>query len=72
MIGSPVSVISNAIAGGTRNAVRVEHPAPTTPRLTSGTPNVTWSATTARSDAMTSSNPPPIAAPFTAAITGFG
>ncbi len=59
-----------AVARGA--AVRVEQPAPTTPRLTSGTPNVTWSATTARSDAITSSKPPPIAAPFTAAMTGFG
>ena len=58
-IGSPVAIISNAMAFGTARGSRNTPPAPATRlRLTSGTPKMALSDTTDRSQASRISNPP--------------
>ena len=71
-ISSPVSASSRVTAGGSRSAARLVAPTPTNPRFTSGNPKVAWSAATTRSQPNMMPKPPATAAPFTAAITGFG
>jgi hypothetical protein len=68
-IGSPVAIISSAMALGRARGKRKTPPAAATRlRFTSGKPKVAVSATTARSQASSSSSPPAKAWPCAAAI----
>ena len=69
--GSPVSIISKASARGIRRASSSAPPAPaTSPRLTSGTPNLAEAPATTRSQASSNSKPPARAQPSAAPISG--
>jgi hypothetical protein len=72
VIGSPVSTIAIALDLPMARARRCVPPAPgITPRFTSGWPSLALSPATMRSSVIASSQPPPRAQPFTAAMTGF-
>ena len=67
----PVSSHSTATGRGSRVGSRSRPPASgTRPSVASGNANSACEAATTRSAARTSSNPPPRASPFTAAMTG--
>jgi hypothetical protein len=67
----PVSSHSTATGRGSRAGSRSRPPASgTRPSVASGNANSACEAATTRSAARTSSNPPPRASPFTAAMTG--
>ncbi len=72
-IGSPVTIILSAFSGPTSRGRRCVPPAPgRRPSLTSGRPTRAVGAATRKWQASANSNPPPSAAPWIAATTGFG